>query len=148
MTDFPSFSSFALAAVCAASASLSFAPTLLAQGVPSGAPDPDGARSEPVRVVWDAPRPITTSVRDLPADVDALAPILPDVSFLSTDEDPEGDMPRNLAFTPDGQTVVVVHRDTDTVTWVDVATRTVVATADVGDFPTDVAIAPNGGFGS
>ena len=66
--------------------------------------------------------------------------------FLSTDSDPEGDLPRDLAFLPDGSAVVIANRDTDTVTFFDVATRTITHTVDVGDFPVDVQVTPNGQY--
>lgn len=67
-------------------------------------------------------------------------------SFLSTDEIPEGDMPRDLAFLPDGSAVAIANRDTDTVTFFDLASQTITHTVDVGDFPVDVAVTPNGQY--
>jgi YVTN family beta-propeller protein len=67
-------------------------------------------------------------------------------SFLSVNQDPEGDMPRALAFTPDGATVLVVNRDTDTLTFFDVASASITDTLTVGDFPVDVAVTPDGSF--
>ncbi len=67
-------------------------------------------------------------------------------AFLTTNQDPEGDMPRSVAFSGDGTEVVIANRDTDTVSFVDVATRTVTHTLDVGDYPVDVAVAPDNSF--
>ncbi|MEL6429586.1 MAG: cytochrome D1 domain-containing protein [Planctomycetota bacterium] len=67
-------------------------------------------------------------------------------TFESLNQDPEGDMPRDAAFTSDGERILVVNRDTDNVTVFDFATRTVVATIAVGDFPVDVELSPNGQF--
>ena len=39
--------------------------------------------------------------------------------FLTTNQDPEGDMPRSVAFAADGSAAVIVNRDTDTVTFLD-----------------------------
>lgn len=94
----------------------------------------DGAPPEEVRL-YDAPRRVAPL---------APAALPPSTGFLSLNQDPEGDMPRAAAFTPDGQRVVVVNRDTDTVTIFDFATRQIVATIGVGDFPVDVAVAPDG----
>lgn len=63
--------------------------------------------------------------------------------FLSVDNDPEGDLPRDVAFTADGSAAVIVNRDTDNVTFFDVATRTITHTVAVGDFPVHVAVTPN-----
>ena len=67
-------------------------------------------------------------------------------AFLSTDSDPEGDMPRDVAFLPDGSAAVIANRDTDTVTFFDVASRTITHTVAVGDFPVDVQVTPNGQY--
>ena len=66
------------------------------------------------------------------------------VDLLSVDQDPEGDMPRAVAYTPDGAELLVVNRDTDNVMFFDTTSREVLATATVGDFPVDVAVAPDG----
>ncbi|MFH0943854.1 MAG: hypothetical protein V2A76_01545 [Planctomycetota bacterium] len=66
--------------------------------------------------------------------------------FLSTDSDPEGDMPREVAFLPNGTAAVIANRDTDTVTFFDVATRAITHTVGVGDFPVDVQVTPNGQY--
>ncbi len=66
--------------------------------------------------------------------------------FLSMNHDPEGDMPRKAAFTPDGESVLVVHRDTDNVMVFDAETRTVTATVPVGRRPVDVAVSPDGNY--
>ncbi len=49
-------------------------------------------------------------------------------------------MPFDLEYTADGLEVGVVHRDTDNVVFFNAATRAVVATVDVGDFPLDIAV--------
>lgn len=64
--------------------------------------------------------------------------------FLPAGNDPEGDMPREVAYLPSGDTVLVVHRDTDNVMFFDVDTQTVTDVVDVGDFPVSVTITPDG----
>ncbi|MDZ4754272.1 MAG: cytochrome D1 domain-containing protein [Phycisphaerae bacterium] len=70
----------------------------------------------------------------------------PVASFLTLDTDPEGDMPRAVAITPDGQFAVVVNRDTDLMVFVDLATVQIVASVTVGDYPVDVAISGDGQY--
>jgi len=120
--------------------------------VPPGddlAPDPmrvsvDGAQAAPITTTWIAPRPVARDTRVVGA-VGAFegAGNLSATSF-SLNADPEGDLPRALAFLPDGSAVAIVNRDTDTLTFLDVATRTITDTVNLGDFPVDVAVAPNG----
>ncbi|QDV09042.1 Lactonase, 7-bladed beta-propeller [Planctomycetes bacterium Poly30] len=87
---------------------------------------------------FPAPRPATTQGRPI------LQQLTGNSSFETLNQNPEGDMPRDVAFTPDGQRVVVVNRDTDTVTVFDFATRAILATVQVGDFPVDVEVSPDG----
>ncbi len=68
-------------------------------------------------------------------------------STITVDVDPDGDMPREVAYTPDGARILVVHRDTDNVVVRDASTQGVLATIDVGDFPVDVAVSPDGLYG-
>ena len=70
----------------------------------------------------------------------------PSGSFLSVDSPPEGDMPRDLAFSADGSEAVIVNRDTDTVTFFDVTSQTITDTVSVGDFPVHVATSPDGAY--
>ena len=96
--------------------------------------------AEPVRELWLHPRPVVR--RDGGGAVaDATC-----IAFLSTNEDPEGDMPRNLAITPDGATAVIVNRDTDALTFLDVDTQTITGTVTVGDFPVCVDVTPDGAY--
>lgn len=67
-------------------------------------------------------------------------------AFISSDNTPEADGPHEVAFTPDGSTAVIVHKDTDNLTFFDVNTRTVTHTVAVGDFPVHVAVTPNGQY--
>jgi len=98
--------------------------------------DPEAAPAPPA-FLYPTPRPARTP--------DAtFASFTSSSTLIPLNQAPEGDMPRDVAFTPDGQRVVVVHRDTDNVTVIDFATRQSVATIDVGDFPVDVEVAPDG----
>ena len=67
-------------------------------------------------------------------------------AFLSVNSEPDGDMPREAVFTPDGQSVLVVHRDTNNLVIYDADTRSVTATIPVGNSPVDVAVTPNGQY--
>lgn len=67
-----------------------------------------------------------------------------DVRLLSLDVPPEGDMPRELCFTPDGNTVVIANRDTSNLTFLDFATQQITHTVAVGEFPVDVAVSADG----
>lgn len=103
--------------------------TLAAQSPALTSPD----ASRPAPATWlNAPRP-------LPVPQAA-----PTATFLSTDQAPEGDMPRELAYTPDGRFVLIANSETDTLTFLDVNTRSIVGAVAVGDYPTHVAVAPNG----
>ena len=62
----------------------------------------------------------------------------------SVNIDPDGDLPYNVVFTPDGATVLIVNAETDNVTFFDVATRIVTGAVGVGDYPFDLAITPDG----
>jgi len=64
-------------------------------------------------------------------------------SSITVNSDPDGDVPHELAFLPDGSAVVIVHKDTDNLTFFDVNTRTVTNTVAIGHFPVQVAVAPN-----
>lgn len=66
------------------------------------------------------------------------------LSSISLDQDPEGDMPRQAAFLADGSAVLVANRDSDTVTFFDVAPFGTDVTLEVGQLPVDVAVAPVG----
>lgn len=95
------------------------------------------------RQTWARPGPVARA----PQPADRL--VAPDRStpvLLSLDNDPEGDMPRDVAFTPDGLEVVVANRDTDYLMFFDWATRTVTHSVVVGDFPVDVEVTPDGRY--
>jgi YVTN family beta-propeller protein len=55
-----------------------------------------------------------------------------------------GDVPRDVAITPDGSRAYVANQFDGTVSVIDTATNTVTATIPVGDYPFGVAVSPNG----
>jgi YVTN family beta-propeller protein len=65
-------------------------------------------------------------------------------TFVSLDVAPEGDMPREVAYTPDGTQILVVHRDTDNVTFFDTDSYMPIGAVPVGDSPVDIAVTPDG----
>lgn len=67
-------------------------------------------------------------------------------SYINAGQEPEGDMPRNLAITPDGSELVIVHRETDNVTFFDMTTQSATHTVAVGDFPVHVTVSPDGQY--
>jgi YVTN family beta-propeller protein len=67
-------------------------------------------------------------------------------STITCNNDPDGDTPHEVAFLPDGSAAVIVHKDTDNLTFFDVNTRTVTNTVAIGDFPVHVAVTPNGQY--
>ena len=87
---------------------------------------------------WRQPRPVIR-----PGDTAAPLPD-PTLTHITVNHDPEGDMPRNVVYTPDGSEIAIVHRDTDTVTFFDTDTLAPTHTVTVGDFPVDVAVSPDG----
>lgn len=90
-----------------------------------------------VRQSWIAPRRVETPPR-------ALAPTA--AAFLTANAPPEGDMPHDVTFLPSGTAVAIAHRDSDSVAFFDVNTRTVTHEVAVGDFPVQVAATPNGQY--
>ncbi len=70
------------------------------------------------------------------------APLLLD--FIPVGVPPEGDTPTELAFTPDGSSFVIAHRDSQNLVVFDAATRTVIDTIPVSGSPNSLAIASDG----
>ncbi len=89
---------------------------------------------------WDRPR--RASLAPAGPGAAAGAPL----TFVSCNADPEGDMPREVAFTPDGTTAVIANSATGTLTFLDVATRTITHTVAVGEHPVHVAVTPDGRY--
>jgi len=102
---------------------------------------PDGG-AEPAVVTWECPRPVDPAA--LGSGFSAVSGL--GIAYATANSDPEGDMPREVAFTPDGATAVIVNRDTDTITFFDVATRTITGTVGTEDFPVDIAVTPDGAY--
>ena len=100
--------------------------------------DPDGGAA-PRSILFTAPQAVDArafeSVGAQLADATA--------EYLSVNDDPDGDIPREVAFLADGSAVVVANRDTDNVMFFDVNTRAVTHTVGVGDFPVHLAVSPN-----
>ncbi|MFO0855853.1 MAG: YncE family protein [Phycisphaerales bacterium] len=104
--------------------------------------DTDSRGVETITTLWDTPRPMAY-------------PSMPfgqrDAQFVSVNVAPEGDLPREVAVTPDGTTALVINLGTlplsgGTISFVDVATRTVTGSVGVGQFPVSIAISPNGQY--
>ncbi|MFG0315946.1 MAG: YncE family protein, partial [Planctomycetota bacterium JB042] len=118
-----------------------------AAAAPADSVDPaavsiDGALT-PERVMLAAPRPVARTASVAPGGV---LPVAAGGGFVSVDDAPDGDLPRDLAFLPDGSAAVIANRDTDTLSFFDVPSKTVTAAVAVGDFPVDVAVTPNGQY--
>ncbi len=56
---------------------------------------------------------------------------------------PEGDCPIAMAITPDGTLAIIVNRDSDNITIIDLITNEIDTVLSIGDYPRDVAITPN-----
>jgi len=92
-------------------------------------------------VLYDEPRRICVTSSCATGQLVQRLPMT--TGFLTVNEDPEGDMPREVAFAMDGSEVLTVQRDSDNVTFYDTLTRTPTFTVDVGDFPVAVAVTPD-----
>ena len=106
-----------------------------AQAAFTHAADPEGETAPPLRSVCATPRVVV--------EQPAVRPVAPGVTFVPLGADPEGDMPRELAYTADGAELVVVNRDTNNVMFFDATTREIIAVVPVGQFPVHVAVAPD-----
>lgn len=104
--------------------------------------DSDARGVETTTTLWDVARPMPF-------------PSIPfgqrDAQFISVNVAPEGDLPREVAVTPDGTTALVINLGTlptsgGTISFVDIATRTVTGSVSVGQFPVSVAISPDGRY--
>lgn len=71
---------------------------------------------------------------------------LDEVTFLSSEDGPDGDSSRDIAITPDGTQAVIVNAQTNTVTFLNVATRTITHSVEVGEYPVDIAVTPDGQY--
>lgn len=66
--------------------------------------------------------------------------------FLSVNHEPEGDGPIDLAYTPDGDQVLVVHRLTNNIVFFDADARVATHVVEVGEHPLSVATTPDGQY--
>jgi len=103
------------------------------------AADAEG-RFPPASVRYERPRRVEPRTTPAGESLNILS------SFLSCNGEPDGDGPHELAFLPDGSAVVVAHKDSDALTFLDVNTRTVTHTVAVGDLPVQVAVTPDGRY--
>jgi len=91
--------------------------------------------------LWDAPRPV-----DMPRTYASRAT----AEYIDINSVPDGDVPREVAFTPDGSTAVIVNHGTGLIngqmTFFNVNTRTVTHSVEVGLLPNHVAVSPNGQY--
>jgi YVTN family beta-propeller protein len=68
----------------------------------------------------------------------------PAAGFVLTGSDPEGDAPSDVAFTPDGQTIVIAHRESGNLILWDADTRAFAGEVVVTGAPQALAITPDG----
>jgi YVTN family beta-propeller protein len=68
----------------------------------------------------------------------------PDAQFVMTGADPEGDAPSDVAYTPDGATIVIAHRESRNLVLWDAATLGFVGAIPVSGAAQSVAITPDG----
>ena len=121
------------------------------------APDTDHAADD-VTVLWNDTRPARThapmpTTNDEAFGAIAKQPVggplaglgpVPTAVTIPLAGDPDGDIPRGVAWTPDGLQLVVANRDTNNVMIHNAATGAVVATIDVGAGPNSVAVTADG----
>jgi YVTN family beta-propeller protein len=94
-------------------------------------------------VRWPSPRPVSRHRRSL---IPAAGAAGVASTFISVNVPPLGWTPLDLAFTPDGSEVAIVNRDSDNVTFLDVATGTIKKTVAVGQEPVSLAVTPDGRY--
>ncbi len=66
--------------------------------------------------------------------------------FIGVGVPPEGDMPMDLAFTPDGAKIIVAHRDSQNLIVFDADTRDVLQTIPVSGSPNSLAVTADGQY--
>lgn len=67
-------------------------------------------------------------------------------NVISLDSIPEGDMVRDLVYTPDGQRYLIAHRDSESVLVYEAATGNLLAAIPVQGKPVDLEVTPNGAY--
>jgi YVTN family beta-propeller protein len=104
---------------------------------PAGAVDREGQCPEVVvldrAVRFVRPDPVGTSRID-------------EVTFVTSETDLDGDSSRQVVVTPDGTQAVIVNAQTNTMTFLDIATRVVTHAVEIGEYPVDVAVTPDGQY--
>ncbi|MHC4588147.1 MAG: hypothetical protein ACYTAQ_02145, partial [Planctomycetota bacterium] len=110
------------------------------------APPAADAAPQPLVETWSVPRRVVRRLSEGGGTGGSGTGAGPGLVFVSTNSDPEGDMPRDVAITADGAAAVIANRDTDTLTFLDLATQTITHTVEVGDFPVDVEVTPDGRY--
>ncbi|WP_372898831.1 beta-propeller fold lactonase family protein, partial [Stieleria sp.] len=65
---------------------------------------------------------------------------------ISLDSSPEGDMIRDVVFTPDGSRYLIAHRDSENVLIYEAATGNLLAEIPVEGKPVDLDVTPNGAY--
>lgn len=85
-------------------------------------------------------------VSDLRAVQALPAPSFQALDLLDAGEAPEGDQPDDVEITGDGTTAVVLNRDSNNLTFLDLASDTVVATTQVGTLPEDLELTADGQY--
>jgi len=68
----------------------------------------------------------------------------PDAQFVLTGSDPEGDSPSDVAYTPDGSTIVIAHRESQNLILWDADTLDFVAEIPISGAAQSIAITPDG----
>ncbi|MCR9075625.1 MAG: YncE family protein [bacterium] len=68
----------------------------------------------------------------------------PDAQFVLTGSDPEGDAPSDVAYTPDGSTIVIAHRESRNLILWDADTLAFIGAIPVSGAAQSVAITPDG----
>jgi len=69
-----------------------------------------------------------------------------ETTYMSAEQDSDGDSSRQIVITPDGSQAVVISAQTNTLTFINIATRTVTHAVEVGEYPVDVAVTPDGRY--
>ncbi|HEV8114301.1 MAG TPA: beta-propeller fold lactonase family protein [Planctomycetota bacterium] len=98
------------------------------------------AQPAPVETRFDRPRPVGHR------QVGDRNEFTTQTAFLSCNNVPDGDGPHELAILPNGSAVVIVHKNSNALTFFDVNTRTATDTVTVHNLPVQVAVTPNGQY--
>ncbi len=72
--------------------------------------------------------------------------VLLDLDFISVNMPPEGDAPTDMAFSADGSTFIISHRDSRNLVVFDAETRNVLAAIPLSGSPNSLALTSDGGY--